>query len=105
MACYFSFINESAGKSSYISPYLQEDDKTVLLWRNINRYSTQHLINVILKIIYINKWKSTDKLCIKCGCHNYTFQNNILFDKNNLRLIVNDNICQWIDCPVCTSKE
>jgi len=99
MGCDFTFINES----SNVLALQQRGDNTFWLWRNINRSSTQHLINVILTVIDINKWKSTDKICIECCCASYTFQNNILFDNYDLCLIVNDNICQSNDCPVCTS--
>ena len=96
MGCNFTFINETKCIST-----IKIEDTNVWLWKNINRGSIHHLLNVILVIIKINGWDSTDKILIECCCDSYTYQNNSLFDNHLCQLLVDDNNCEWIKCPVC----
>jgi hypothetical protein len=77
----------------------------VWLRRNINRGSVHHLINVILAIIKINEWKSTDTILVSCCCSSFTYQENSLFNnwkEKECQLMVDDEECDRENCPACS---
>ena len=94
MGCDFIFTNKT------LCVTFEPDRNKYWLWKNINRGSSHHLINVILNIIQTNGWNITDKIEITCGCCScYVFQNNTLFEYDEI--VQDDNICDWKECPVC----
>ena len=100
MGCDFDFFNETT------NVYAQKNsgDEHVWLWKNINRGSVHHLINVIRTIIKLNDWKYTDSIYVKCCCERFTYQNNILFDNNYDETLDDDGKCSSELCPICIQK-
>lgn len=99
MGCSFTFINKT---TNALAPQTTGHEK-VWLWKNINRGSVHHLINIILTIININEWKSTDTILVECCCESFTYQQNSLVDNNLKQLLVDNDSCDWNKCPICCS--
>ena len=97
MGCSFIFTNNT---TNVVAPQTTGYGE-YFLWKNINRGSVHHLINVILAIININEWKTTDTILVECCCESFTYQKNSLFDNHMNQLLVDNDSCDWINCPVC----
>ena len=94
--CEFTFRNETRGEQykNRSNPYL---------YRNIDRGTTRHMLNVLATIIRLNGWSTTDYITWECCCEKYFYKDGEIVHYYQPCEYKKDD-CYEAACPVCKEE-
>lgn len=96
MGCNFLFVNRTTHTDAIPSTNL-------LLYRNIDRGTKQHLRAVFMRIICDNGWNLTDTVEAECCCHKYRYANGVFTDVYYNEAMNQNDGCAIPFCSICRS--
>lgn len=103
MGCDFEFTNITRGEECDMNKSSIEYKKYWYLFRNIDRGAKSHIKHVFLGVMEFMRWSIDDEIIAECCCGKYRWKQDVLTSEHDLDWKYEEDICGWVDCPVCNS--
>lgn len=103
MGEFFIFTNDTRKKESKGTLHNRLDKNTNwILYTNIDKYGAGHLYKCLYKIIGLEEWDISDTIYFTCGQWGfYKFENQIIYDLLESKVVHYEKICNYKDCSLC----
>ena len=94
--CEFTFTNLTRGQT-----YAKRGDP--ILYQNIDRGTTRHMMNVVAAVIRLNGWSPKDYITWECCCEKYFYKDGELVHYYQ-PLEYRQDGCYLAECIVCKGE-